>query len=74
MKQLISLAREKAMDIVREHGANEVMFKSGVWNSYAPTDSEVVCKRIQGSKYGADVSVDENGRLFVCCPVSADMW
>lgn len=72
LTKVADLSFKQAVEAIKD--SREVMYKHGVWNSYALEKTEDVIERINNSGYGADVYADEKGMLYVCTPTVSDMW
>lgn len=72
LTKVADLSFKQAVEAIKD--SREVMYKHGVWNSYALEKTEDVIKHINNSAWGADVYRNEEGTLYVCTPANADMW
>ena len=73
MTRIVDLGFDEAIEAIKNQ--KNVMFRSGVWNSYNLVTVDYAIQRIKNSGYGADVSYDENtGKYYVSVPSSGDMW
>ena len=72
MKRIVSLGFQEAVEKIK--GTKFVMYRSGVWNSYAQIPTENAIKGIMGSGYGADIYVGDDNTFFVSIPCASDMW
>ena len=71
MNRLCELKYDQAVSIVEKY--EKVWYQRGVWNEYKLVSSATAIEGIMSSGYGADV-YEDNGEIFVSCPVSSDMW